>query len=187
MRALRDRYGASLARYLLAATLFSVGFAVFWGPIPAYLTEVGFEADTVFVLFLLTNLGSATVFEPAGSLASERDPRRLQLAALAIRVVLYPLVAVLGALLGVVALGVSFGVIGVTWAVIAVTATGLVTRLATGPLRGEVLGIYSAILALGTGIGSALGGVAATSLGYLFTFALASAFVVVGAALVVQA
>lgn len=187
LRALGDRYGASLSRYLLAATLFSVGFAVFWGPMPAYLTGAGLGTDAVFVLFLLANVGSALVYERAGALASERDPRRLQLAALAVRVVLFPLVAVVGALAGVVALGASFGVIGVTWAFIAVTATGLVTRLATAPLRGEALGLYSALVALGTGIGSALGGAAATSLGYLPAFALASAFVVVGGALVVRA
>lgn len=187
LRALRDRYGASLTRYLLATTLFSVGFAVFWGPMPAYLTGAGMRTDTVFVLFLLANVGSAAAYERVGALASEHDPRVLQTAALATRVVLFPLVAVLGTLADVAALGAGFAIIGITWAVIAVTAVGLVTRLAAANVRGEALGAYTALVALGTGIGSAVGGAVASSVGYLPAFAVASTFVVLGGILVVRA
>ncbi|TVT96003.1 MFS transporter, partial [Haloferax volcanii] len=74
-------------------------------------------------------------------------------------------------------------VIGVTWAVIAVTATGLVTRLAPDRIRGEALGAYTALSSLGGGVGSVLGGLVADAAGYVAAFGLAG--VVVGCALVV--
>ena len=67
------------------------------------------------------------------------------------------------------------------------TATGLVTRLAPATARGDALGAYAALSSLGGGVGSALGGWAATAHGYLFAFGAAAALVAVGAALVALA
>jgi MFS family permease len=185
-RALARRYGAGLSRYLLAALLFSTGFAVFWGPMPAYLRGVGYGSDGVFALFLIANVGSAASYAAVSGVASRVGVRRLQMGALSARIVLFPGVALLGgaALLAVLALGASFLAIGITWAVIAVTATALVTSLASPRVRGEALGLYTAIVGLGTGIGSALGGAVASWNGYLLAFALASALVLCGGVLV---
>jgi predicted MFS family arabinose efflux permease len=185
-RALRRRYGGGLSRYLLAAALFSTGFAVFWGPIPAYLRAVGYGSDGVFGLFLVANVGSAVTYAAVGGIASQFGIRRLQIGALSARIVLFPLSALLGgaALLAILALGASFLAIGITWAIIAVTATVLVTSLAPSGVRGEALGLYAAIAGLGTGVGSALGGIVATWHGYLVAFTLASVLVLVGGLLV---
>jgi MFS family permease len=183
---LRGRYGGELTRYLVAAVLFFTGFAVFWGPMPAYLRAGGYESDGVFALFLLANVGSALTYAAVSRAATRVGVRRLQLGALSLRIVLFPLIALLGgvSILVVASLGAGFLAIGVTWAVIAVTATALVTSLSPARIRGESLGVYTALVGFATGIGSALGGALATGFGYLVAFALASLFVLLGGVLV---
>ncbi|KAB1188705.1 MULTISPECIES: MFS transporter [Haloferax] len=179
---LRTRVNPTLLRYLAAATLFFVGFSVFFGPLPAYLIAAGRSADEVFILFVLSSLGSALSYARVGSLTTTHDSRELQVGALATRGLAFPLVAVVGTRLtagtSFLVLGATFLVIGVTWAVIAVTATGIVTRLASDRIRGDALGAYTALASLGGGIGAALGGVVATSFGYVTAFALAGGIVV---------
>lgn len=172
-----SRFGPALTRYFVAAALFSVGFAIFWGPMPAYLNAGGFDTQTVFVLFLLGNLGSAVCYSPVGSLSGRHDPSVLQGVALGGRVLLFPAIVLLTA---VPTLAGGFTLIGITWAVIAVTASGLVTKLADASVRGEALGLYTAIVGFATGVGSALGGWLADLVGYDLTFVVAAGFVVVG-------
>lgn len=76
-----------------------------------------------------------------------------------------------------VLLGLFVG-IGVTWAVIAITATGLVSRMAGADL-GVALGVYTAISGIGAGIGSIAGGWMAGAVGYMPVFVLAGATVLV--------
>ena len=172
-----------LSRYLLAGTLFSAGFAAFWGPMTAYLTVEGFDAGAVFVLFVLGNLASAVCYVPVGRLVARISARRLQSVALASRVVLFPAVplagnVVAGAEYAVLAAG--FVVIGVTWAVIAVTGTEIVTWLSDVSARGESFGAFTALVGVGTGVGSAAGGLAADVVGFTLTFVAAGALVLLG-------
>lgn len=184
-----ERFGPNLGRYLVAAALFSVGFSVFWGPMPAYLTDVGFTTGLVFVLFLFSNVGSAVCYQPVGRLVSRSTPKRVQATALGLRAVLFPAVAVAGLLVTaglLYALSPAFLLIGATWAAIAVTATGIVTRLAPQAVRGEALGVYTAVAGFGTGVGSALGGAVAAAAGYGVAFAGAGVVVAAGLVLVIR-
>lgn len=171
-----------LGRYLAAVTLFSVGFAVFWGPMPAYLTVEGFDEGTTFLLFLVGNLGSAVTYTRVARLADRTGPGPAQALALAGRVVLFPVVGVVGGLaFGAVALAACFALIGVSWAVIAVTTTTLVTRLAAPTARGEAFGAQAALVGVGSGLGSVAGGALASALSYPVAFALAAVIVLLGA------
>ncbi|SEH41566.1 Predicted arabinose efflux permease, MFS family [Halopenitus malekzadehii] len=166
-------FDRTLRKYLVAVGLFSVGFAVFWGPMPVYLTETGSSTGAVFVLFLLANAGSAVCYSPVGRLVGKRGPYTLQAVALGGRALLFPGIAVVGIAAPTVATSanaVGFTLIGVTWALIAVTATGIVTRLAAEPVRGYALGAYTAIAGIGTGLGSIVGGGVAEVAGYPATF-----------------
>lgn len=176
-----------LWRYLLAATLFYVGFSVFWGPMPAFLVEEGFASGTVFVLFLVANLGSAVTYDRVAALTERVDAGTAQAGALGVRVVLFPAVPLLAALAvgpALAGLGVDFALNGVTWAVVAVTATTLVTRLAPEHGRSEALGAYTALAGVGNGVGAALGGALAREVGYLAAFGVAAALVLAGGVLV---
>jgi MFS family permease len=179
------RLRSPLWRYLAAATLFTAGAAVFWGPAPAYLDELGYATGEVFVLFVIANLASAVLYEPVGRAVADRGPRSLQTTALLVRVVVFPGTALAAGLaFGGLVLGVAFLALGVTWAVIAVTATGLVTRLADPEERSEALGLYTALAGLGGGVGSILGGAVATAEGYTVAFGLAGLVVLAGVGVV---
>ncbi|NHN49056.1 MFS transporter [Halostella sp. JP-L12] len=190
-RRLSGRLRSGLGAYLVALTLCFVGFSTFFGPLPAYLAEESFSTGEVFALFVLSSAGSAAFYARAGALSTRYDPRRLQTVALVARAGAFPAVGLVGlALVPPAALAVQsplFAIVGVTWAIIAVTAAGLVTRLAPATARGDALGAYAALSSLGGGVGSALGGWAATAHGYVFTFGAAAALVAVGAVLVALA
>lgn len=171
--------------YLGAVGVFSVGFAVFWAPAPAYLTAVGFADTAVFVLFLAANVGSAVCYDRVGSLSARFGSGRTQLGALLARAAFFPAVAAVGGLVGGYALAALFVAIGITWAVIAVTATGTVARVVPASRRAEAFGLYTAAVGVGTSMGSVLGGALAVRTTYAFTFAAAGVIVLVGAVLVV--
>ncbi|WP_435333932.1 MFS transporter [Haloarchaeobius sp. TZWWS8] len=186
-RRLRRRFDPALAIYLVAAGLFFTGSAAFWAPLPLYFTDIGFDSGSVFGLYLVSSLASAVLYERAGSAAGRFDVRLLQSGALAVRGLLFPLVALtagLGAVgLGFGIVGAALAAIGATWAVIAVVGTAIVTRLAPPAVRGEVLGLHTALGAVAGGIGGVLGGWAAT-FGYVTAFGVAGGLVVLGALLV---
>jgi MFS family permease len=78
---------------------------------------------------------------------------------------------------------VFFALLGASWAVIAVLGTAIVTKLAPTSVRGESLGVHTAITAVAGGVGGLLGGWVA-SFGYLAAFGAAGGLVFLGAALV---
>jgi len=185
-RRVADRLDGPLATYLVAAGLFFTGSAAFWAPLPLYLTDLNFDSGTVFGLYLVSSLGSAVLYERAGAVATEYDVRTLQSVALAGRGLLFPalgLLALLGSATALGAAAVGLVLVGVTWAVIAVVGTAIVSRLSPPAVRGDLLGVHTALGAVAGGVGSVLGGWAA-SLGYDVAFALAGGLVLVGALLV---
>ncbi|WP_459190791.1 MFS transporter [Halosimplex sp. J119] len=181
------RLDPALATYLVAATLFSTGFAAFWAPLPLFFTDVGFDSGQVFALYLVSSLASAVLYEGAGRLASRYDVRLIQSVALVARGLFFPAIALvagieaLSASLG--AAGVGLAAIGLTWAVIAVVGTAIVTRLAPPSVRGDILGVHTALVAVAGGVGGLLGGWAAT-FGYVTAFGVAGALVLLGGGLV---
>ena len=183
-----DRFTPELALYFGAVFVFFVGFAGFFAPLPAFLTDTGFTSGEIFLLYLVSSVGAAVAFGPVGRLATRFDVAAAQAVALAVRGVAIPTVTVVGLLLGAspVSLGttaVVFAVIGLTWAVIAVTAGTLVTKFAPMTVRGEALGVYAALGSLAGGFGSIVGGYLA-AIDYLLAFGFAGLLVVVGAGIV---
>ncbi|AGB32886.1 major facilitator superfamily protein [Natrinema pellirubrum DSM 15624] len=184
-RRLATRFDPALTTYFVAGLFFFTGSAAFWAPLPLFLTDLGFDSGRVFACYLASSLGSAACYGAAGRLSARVDDRILQSGTLAVRAVLFPAVlAVAG--LGTAAFGTAgllLGGIGITWAGIAVVGTAIVTRLAPPAARGELLGAYVALGAIGGGIGGVLGGWAATA-SYAVAFAVAGGLVLVGAVLV---
>lgn len=173
--------------YLGVVLLFSTGFGVFWGPLPVFLHSF-FTDQRVFLLFLAANVSSAVFYTRIGRWTEIWDSGKLQSRALLARVVLFPLVGIVTVsiptdYLLVVLLGIFCG-IGFTWAIIAVTATGMVTRLA-GSSRGNGVGLYVALTGFGGGIGSITGGWIAGWLGFYSVFGVASVLVLLGVVLFV--
>jgi MFS family permease len=182
----RARLSTTLGTYLVAAGLFLAGSAAFWAPLPLFLTDAGFGAGPVFGLYLAASLASAVLYGAVGRLAATRDLRTLQTSALGARGVLFPAVVAVGGLgtvVGLGAAGVLLAAVGATWAVMLVVGTAIVTRLAPPSVRGELLGLHTAVGALAGGVGAVVGGWAA-SLGYLVAFGVAGGLVIAGGAVV---
>lgn len=183
-----NRFSVPLVAYYGAVLVCFAGFAAFFAPLPLFLGETGFGGDTVFALYLASSVASALLFVPAGELADRYDVGLLNAGGLATRAVALPLVAlaglaVAGGAVGLLVMGGLFVVVGATWAVIAVTAATLVTRLAPASIRGEALGVYTALSSVAGGVGSVLGGWLAGT-GYPLAFGVAGGLVAVGAAVV---
>lgn len=183
-----DRFSPGLALYFSAVLVVFTGFGVFFAPLPAYLSEVGYGSSEVFGLYLVLNLGAAVFFGRAAGLADRYDVIPVHVGGLLARGLALPLVAAVGIVvggtaLGLGAVGVVFVVIGLSWAVIAVTAATLVTTLAPATIRGEALGVYGALVAVGGGVGGLLGGWLA-GLDYVVAFGVAGGLVFVGTAIV---
>ena len=188
-REVAARFSPSLTVYFGAVVVFFAGFGVFWGPLPLYLSRtLGYESGIVFALYFVSSVGSALWYDRAGGLAERYSPSGLQVGGLLARAALHPAVAAVGLLLpatlvGTAVNGIVFVLIGVAWAVIAVTAASVVTQLAPPAIRGEALGLYTAISGLASGVGSILGGWLG-GYDFLLAFGVAGALVLVGAALV---
>lgn len=188
-RRLAQRFTPTLATYYIAVLLFFTGFAAFFAPLPLYLSGVGFSSDMIYALYLIISLGSAVFYGAAGRVSGRMDLRLLQTGALSLRGVAIPLVAVVGTAfaataVGTVLTGVLFVLVGVSWAVIAVTAGTIVTRIAPTGLRGEALGMYTALSLFAGAVGSIAGGAVATAYGFTVAFAAAGLVILVGGGLV---
>lgn len=188
-RRLIARFTPALSTYFLAVTLFFAGFSVFFAPLPAFLTDVGYGDGLIFALYLVSSLGSAAFYARVGELAGRYDLTVLQTGGLVVRTVAFPLVALLGtglatSAVGVALTGLDFLCIGLAWAIIAVTAATLVSRLSPAAIRGEMLGVYTAVSTLAGGIGSFVGGLLATTGDFTLAFGTAGALVLAGAGLV---
>ena len=183
----RRRIASPLYRFFLAAGLFFAGFSVFWAPLPHLLRAIGLGDGRIFGLYFASSLASAVLYRRVGQVASRRVESTFAAGALAVRGLLFPVVALVAGLgatvLGSLLLGAALLAIGITWAVIAVVGTSLVTRLAPADARSTALGTYVAIGALAGAAGSVLGGWLAT-VGYPLAFGVAGGLVVLGAAVV---
>ncbi|WP_248897225.1 MFS transporter [Haloplanus halobius] len=175
------RFTPDLALFFVAIALVFAGFGAFFAPLPAYLAAVGFGDQAVFGLYLVLNVGAAAFFGVSARLTARYETMLVHVGALAVRGVAIPAVVVTGGALAPAAL--VFAAIGCAWAVIAVTAGTLVTRLSPAVVRGEALGVYSALSAAAGGVGSIAGGWLAAR-AYLRAFGVAGGLVLVGAGVV---
>lgn len=187
-RHLTSRFTGDLLLYFVAILLMFTGFAAFFAPLPAFLTDIGLGSGTVFALYLVSSAVAAVSFASVGRLAEQFDVTLLQSAGLALRGLAIPAVALAGIALGSDLIGITmlvglFALIGASWAVITVTAATIVTALAPIAIRGESLGIYAALMALAGGIGSITGGAIANR-NFLLAFSIAGGLVLLGAAIV---
>jgi len=181
-----DRLGPRLSMFLFAVGITFSGFAVFFVPVPAFLKDsAGLGEGIIYLIFIANGLSSTFLYRPAARFTKSHGPRRVLPAALAFRIVLFPLVTAPFLLLQetglklIVAVAI-FVIIGGSWAFINVSNLVIVSSLSDDQLKGQVFGIYNAINGASLVIGSLVGGYLAKFGGYLTTFLLASLFVTLG-------
>ena len=180
--------------FLGALAIMSVGFFLFYGPFPVYLVQVARLKDAqVFIVYLASSAASTSLFFPSGKAVEWHSPKLVFLESLVARFALIPLflpilftiLFVPGsiALVGWLALLNAF--MGVTWAFMSTASTLFLVRLAGRSSRGRALGLYNAVAGFGGLIGTIAGALAYSRFGVDFTYVLAAAVVLIGAALLV--
>ncbi len=185
-----DKLGRQLSIFLLAAGFVFSGFAIFFVPAPAFFkSSAGLEDSIIYLIFIANALSSTLLYRPAARFTRNHGPRKVLPVALAVRVLILPLVIVPFLTLkgGVAQLTVAaaiFVVIGASWAFINVSNLVIVSSLSEGKLKGQVFGIYNAINGGSLVLGSLIGGYIAKFAGYLTTFLLASLFVAIGLSII---
>ncbi len=164
--------------YLVATALAFVGTAAGFVLFPLYLVEIGVSNSTIFLLFLANALFSTLLFAPAGRLADKVGFRPLQLGAIGGRSFMFAIL-VLPVLPGMPAALVFLLLAGATWAVLQTTgATALLRSMSIGE-PGELVGLYSASMGVGSLLGALLGGVLAGVYGFTVLFVVAGLLVAV--------
>lgn len=176
-----NRFGRKLTRYYGAVILIFMGLATFFVPLPIFYREALRMDNSVIYALWMVHSGTSTLFHSrAGRLAERFGNWRIQRLALSVRMAIFPMVALVSFVppaLQVPAIVLIFLFTGTTWAMTNVTSISITAKLAPEEAQGQALGVYNALIGVGWILGSLLGGYMAGELGYLATFSLASAFI----------
>jgi MFS family permease len=173
-----NRFGRKLTRYYRAVILIFMGLAAFFVPLPVFFRQA-LHLDN-FVIYALWTVHSGTstlLHSRAGRLAERFGNWQIQWLALTVRMIIFPLAALLPLAhpaLRIPAIVVLFLFTGTTWAMTNVTSISITAKLAPEEAQGQALGVYNALIGVGWILGSLLGGYIADGFGYPATFAFAS-------------
>ncbi|MDD1769386.1 MAG: MFS transporter [Methanomassiliicoccales archaeon] len=176
----------NLRKYYIVVFLIFTGFLTFYVGLPIFLSSyVGLSSSIVFIIYLASSLTSALIYGLAGKWVSKKGGKKMQMASIAIRIMVIPTFFVVTLFpMSVITLTVVFcllhAVMGFCWANIAVAGNALVSNMSFGDFRTQALGMYSAIQGIASIAGCLIGGFVANYSGYLETFLLAIAFIIVG-------
>ncbi|MCR4404471.1 MAG: MFS transporter [Candidatus Acetothermia bacterium] len=176
-----NRFGRKLTRYYRAVVLIFMGLSAFFVPLPIFFREaLGMDNAVIYALWMVHSGTSTLVHRQAGRLAERLGNWRVQWLALAVRMAIFPLAALLALAppaLRIPAIVTFFLFTGTTWAMTNVTSISITAKLAPEEAQGQALGVYNALIGVGWILGSLIGGYVASWLGYLACFSVASAFV----------
>ena len=192
--------GATVPRplkfYFLAVLLLFSGFTTVYTPFPIFLrNEMGAGWLEIFLLYIVSAVTSAFMYSRAGDIIQRLGERKTLIKVNLVRIFLFSSFGVISL---VVAGGIRpdhtllfaalFGLqaaIGFFWAFVSVASTALVSKCAPPGSKGESLGLFNAIIAVGGISGALIGGEVANYLGYGAAFFAGVALVVLGIAALV--
>ncbi len=178
--------------FLGALGVMTVGFEMFYGPFPVFLTQYAQFTDAqVFIVYLGSAAASTTLFFHSGKAVEFHSPKFVFLESLGGRLAL-----ILLFLWGPAYLLFGFGspalvawitllnaLLGVTWAFISTASTLFLVRLVARSARGRALGLYNAIAGAGGLLGTLLGGYCYAMYGVHTAYSLAAIAILSGSLL----
>ncbi len=186
-----------LKLYFLAVLLLFSGFTTVYTPFPIFLkNEMGSGWLEIFLLYIVSAVTSAFMYSRAGDVIQRLGERKTLINVNLIRLLLF---SSFGAISLLVAGGIRpdhallfaalFGLqaaIGLFWAFVSVASTALVSKCAPVGSKGESLGLFNAIIAVGGILGALIGGEVANCLGYGAAFFAGVGLVALGIAALVS-
>ena len=183
--------------FLAALLVMSVGFQIFYGPLPVFLTAPLFSGGAalsqqwIFLIYLSSAATSTGLFYHSGLAVERSSPKGVFIVSLLARSALIPVFVFVPLLLGgklladSVALIALNGLMGVTWAFLSTASTLFLLRLARGPARGKALGWYNALAGLGGLAGTLWGGLLYQEWGVRTAFLTAAVVILIGTLILV--
>jgi len=168
-------WGRDLDIYLVSTFVLFTGIQVFYVPFPVMLAgELSLGSSQIFLVYLASAVMAALMYTWAGQEVDQLGNRKAQVLAWAVRAVLFPsfslaiLLAIWGygtwAFVLVMALN---GISGAFFSIVSVA--GITTALDLSPRRGkgEAVGAYNSVMGMGMIVGGLLGGLIASTAGYM--------------------
>jgi hypothetical protein len=183
-----DGFEPGTKRFLAATLLAFLGLGLFGIPLPLLLAQqFGFSAPAVFFLFMIQHAAIAVAYPLAARRIKRRGNRRIQAAALGIRLVFFLSAAVYlmirGAAPHPAILVVAFLIYGATWSFFQLSGVALTTRLARPENKGLALGLYNALAGVGWIVAGVTSGYLTEWAGYAASFGGAVAFLALSLAM----
>jgi len=159
------------------------GGALFFTPLPIAMLDYGTAQNMIFLIFFVNSSIAAVSYPIVARLSERWHSSRLVTYAAFSRFFLFLAIAI--AFIFPDKLTPFFmmpllGIFGFTWAIIAVCGVALVPKLSAPTKECEGMGIYNAVIGLGSVIGAIMGGITAYTWGYVPTFILSAITVAIG-------
>jgi MFS family permease len=169
--------------FLVASWFAFTAFGFVFVPLPLLLSQrFGLPSATVF-LYYVVHQGAIVLAYPWASRRIKRaGNKKVQLASLSVRFVLFSCVAVILAFspfsLPLWLLVLFFLGTGISWSLFQLSGVAYASRLAKPEYRGQALGLYNAVAGLGSILAGVCSGFLAEHLGYQVSFAAAAVLIV---------
>lgn len=185
-----------LKLYFLAVLLLFSGFTTVYTPFPIFLkNEMGSGWLEIFLLYIVSAVTSAIMYSRAGDIIQRLGERRTLINVNLVRIFLFSSFGIISLMVAgglhpdhAMLFAALFGLqaaIGFFWAFVSVASTALVSKCAPVGSKGESLGLFNAIIAVGGISGALIGGEVANYLGYGAAFFAGVCLVVLGIAALV--
>ena len=184
--------GHELSYYFAIVFMMMTAFILFYTIFPIFLVQsLRISPGEVFIVYLSSSIASALVYAKAGLWCERTGAKRIQVAAMCLRIIIIPSFLVSFLIAGNHYLTLAVLVclqagMGTCWAMIAVSGTTIVSELAPKEARGESIGLYTAVQGTASIMGAVLGGVVAFVFGYYVAIFLAAALLVAAAVMLLR-
>ncbi|MCD6323524.1 MAG: MFS transporter [Desulfurococcales archaeon] len=192
-RIIKDKLVRRLPLTLVATGALFLGISVFFTPLPAFLRNVGFRDEELYLIYMYS-----TVVSTLSYMAVHKHVRKASHAwkpliiAVSSRIPIFMLPTILLyhstlKALAVAIIGTVFTLVGVSWAYISTSLPTIILSMSETERRAERLGHMNAAVGVGTILGSLIAGIAYQAGGYLGVFTTSAGFIAVATALYLKA
>jgi MFS family permease len=177
-----SNFPKSLRRYYMVVFFLFAGGLCFYVALPIFLKSyVGISSSLVFVIYVGSSLMAALTYRTIGKLVARIGGKKVQWLAAGGRIILFPsffLVTLFPMAEWIIVLVfiLLHALVGLCWAGLSLAGNALVSNLSYKEFRAEGMGMYNATQGLAAIAGSVIGGFIAQLFGFLVTFLVASAF-----------
>jgi|GEM_PF-4178021 len=182
-RTIKDGLEPNLPKYYLGTFIIFFGSTVLFTPLPIFMLDYGIAQNMIFLIFFVNSATAAAAYPIAARLSERWASSKLVTYASFFRCILFTALAatfILPENLTIYVMMLFLSVIGFTWSIIAVCGVALVPKLSAPTKESEGMGIYNAVIGLGSVIGAITGGITAHTCGYIPAFILSALTVAIG-------